>query len=42
MIFLQVEYMLVKFDHGKKTAKLCLKAESVLNELQRKEKETPE
>lgn len=38
----EVEYMLVKFDHEKKRAKLCLKAESVLNELQKKEKESPD
>lgn len=38
----QVEYMLVKFDHEKKTAKLSLKALPVLDELQKEEKENPQ
>jgi len=37
----QVEYMLVKFDHKSKTAKLSLKALPVLEELQKAEKEQP-
>ncbi|KAK3088140.1 hypothetical protein FSP39_015291 [Pinctada imbricata] len=38
----EVEYMLVKFDDDKRTAKLTLKAEPVLTSLQAKEKESPE
>ena len=34
--------MLVKFDHEKKKAQLSLRAESVLPELTRKEREFPE
>ena len=41
-IFLQVEYMLVKFDHEQKKATLTLKAEEVLEELQKEEKINPE
>lgn len=38
----EVEYMLVKFDDEKKTAKLCLKAKPVLEKLQQCEKQSPE
>lgn len=35
----EVEYMIIKFDHEKKTANVCLKAEKLLSILQQKEKE---
>ncbi|GIY57581.1 glutamate--cysteine ligase catalytic subunit [Caerostris darwini] len=35
----EIEYMIIKFNHENKTAKVCLKAESVLHTLQEKEKE---
>ncbi|XP_035223286.1 glutamate--cysteine ligase catalytic subunit-like isoform X2 [Stegodyphus dumicola] len=35
----KVEYMVIKFDHSKKTAKVCLKAERLLAVLLEKEKE---
>ncbi|KAL4217769.1 hypothetical protein ACF0H5_022508 [Mactra antiquata] len=38
----EVEYTLVKFDHEKKVARLCLRAEDVLNELQKEEKNHPD
>lgn len=38
----EVEYMLVKFDHKKKTARLSLKGHSVLTELQKAERENPD
>ncbi|XP_052763772.1 glutamate--cysteine ligase catalytic subunit-like [Mya arenaria] len=38
----EVEYMLVKLDHENKTAKLSLKAESVLQTLQQVEKDHPD
>lgn len=31
--------MIIKFDHAKKTARVCLKAERLLSILQEKEKE---
>lgn len=38
----EVEYMLVRFDHDKRTASVCLKASEVLPKLQMKEKEQSE
>ena len=40
--YFQVEYMLIKFDHKNRTAKLSLNALPVLDELQKTEKEHPE
>lgn len=40
-IFIQVEYMLVKFDDGAKTAKLSLRAVEILKVLNEKENENP-
>ena len=37
----QVEYMLVKFDHDKKKARVLLDAERVLNILQEQERRKP-
>jgi glutamate--cysteine ligase catalytic subunit len=37
-----VEYILVKFDHEKKTARVSLRAEEILNVLREKELENPE
>ena len=36
-----MEYMIVKFDHKNKTAKLSLKAKTLLEQLQKKEIENP-
>ena len=38
---LKVEYVLVKFDHENKTAKLLLKSKPLLKELQKEEFENP-
>lgn len=38
---LQVEYIIVKFDHEKKTAKISLRAQEILEALNEKEKEDP-
>lgn len=35
----EIEYMVIKFDHVNKSAKVCLKAEKLLGVLQEKEKE---
>ncbi|CAL1290589.1 unnamed protein product [Larinioides sclopetarius] len=35
----EIEYMIIKFNHQNRTAKVCLKAESLLSVLQEKEKE---
>uniref|UniRef100_A0A2L2YGB8 Glutamate--cysteine ligase n=1 Tax=Parasteatoda tepidariorum TaxID=114398 RepID=A0A2L2YGB8_PARTP len=35
----EIEYMIIKFDHESKSAKVCLKAEPLLSVLQEKEKE---
>lgn len=41
-LFIQVEYILVKFDHEKKVARVSLRASEVLNILQEKEVKSPQ
>lgn len=40
--FYQVEYIIVKFDHAKKTAKVRLCAQEILRKLNEKEAKDPE